>query len=272
MFHNFQKVLHTAVAVLLLSAPAMAGVEETYSPGEPYATTPWYAPMNEEQRAADLQFIDGMRPHHAGALTMSDEYLKNNEASNAQLLQLARGIIHNQTFEIEMMDRVEAYVKGAHADNGKMQRLADVDLVQKKKFFRAPVPGPLDRWAGSRVVSKEDVRFAKAMIVHHEGALAMAKDFLSSSSNNGYLRQMCLDILKDQSIEIAFMHSIINQYEGNPDDVKIDASMVHGMDGMKHAMPSMEHHKPARNTVAKPKMDHSAMDHDMMMDHSEHGM
>ncbi len=79
------------------------------------------------------------------------------------------------------------------------------------------------------------VRFAKAMIIHHEGALDMANAYLADpDANNGYLKLMSLDILRDQRMEIDLMKSIIGKYAGNPDDVKIDPSMVHGMDHMMH--------------------------------------
>lgn len=225
-----------------LSAPAHATLEETYDPGQPRAVTPWYGVAGTEARAADMWFIKGMRPHHAGALTMSEDYLRDAVARNGRLQQLARGIIHNQKFEIGMLDSVEKHI-GDKEYVGNMQRIASEGVTQRDKFFRAPVPGPLDAWAGSPDVSARDVQFAKAMIVHHQAALDMAREYLHDpAAKNGYLKQMCLDILLDQAQEIAFMEDVIADYPGNPNDVKIDASMVHGMEGMSHGAPSSGGH------------------------------
>src|SRR5690606_6749646 len=117
----------------------------------------------------------------AGALTMSTEYLSNPDATNATLKQLARGIIHNQTFEISMLDKVESHIDDFSFTGNRAVRgqIATRGLAQQQQFKRAPMPGPLDRWAGTRAVSAEDVRFAKAMIIHHEGALDMANAYLA---------------------------------------------------------------------------------------------
>ena len=229
-----------------MSTPAHATLEETYDPGQPRAVTPWYGVAGESVRAADHWFISGMRPHHAGALTMSDDYLTDPAARNGRLKQLARGIIHNQKFEIGMLDTVEKHINSAEYI-GNMQRIATEGLTQRERFFRAPVPGPLDAWAGDKTVSARDVQFAKAMIVHHQAALDMARDYLHNpDAKNGYLKQMCLDILLDQAQEIAFMNDVIADYPGNPDDVKIDASMVHGMEGMSHGSSHGASHSPSK--------------------------
>lgn len=218
--------------------PAHAVIEETYTHHEDRVTTPWYAVTDSEKRAADLHFIEGMRPHHAGALTMSEAYLADPDAQNARLKQLAKGIIHNQTFEIAVMDMIEGHQKAnQEADAQGFQQVAERDMVQKLVFWRAPMPGPLDRFYGDQGVSARDVQFAKAMIIHHEGALVMAQDYLDEPHSNGYLARLCLDILVDQAQEISYMRSIIDEYPGDADAVKISASMIHGMEGMAHMMP-----------------------------------
>ncbi|WP_435640770.1 DUF305 domain-containing protein [Micavibrio aeruginosavorus] len=231
-------VLTTVLATLAVFAvSAWASVEPDYDPSKPRATTPWYGMMTASNQKADMTFITGMRPHHAGALTMSTQYLASPDAANATLKQLARGIINNQTFEISMLDKVESHIDdfsftGDRAVHG---QIATRGLAQQQQFKRSPMPGPLDMWAGSRAVSAEDVRFAKAMIIHHQGALDMANVYLSDPhANNGYLKLMSLDILRDQKMEIDLMESIIGKYKGNPNDVQIDPSMVHGMDHMMH--------------------------------------
>ena len=238
---RFSKFFLLAGFVAGFAAPAFPGVETTYTHKEDRVTFPWYSPSSAEARNADLHFIAGMRPHHAGALSMSKEYLADPDAKNVRLKQLAKGIIHNQTFEIAVMDNIEDHQNtAAQSPDGGLKQVAERDMVQKLVFWRAPMPGPLDRLYGDQGVSARDVQFAKAMSVHHAAALVMAQDYLDGLSNNGYLQRLCLDILVDQEQEIAYMQSVIDEYDGDPDAVKIDASMIHGMGAMKHMLPG--HH------------------------------
>jgi len=234
-----QKILLTlfALFITISTAHAQSMIEEDYYSGEPLASTPWYETgYNEVSRTADMKFITDMRPHHAGALSMVDDYEVSGKGTSARLIALTNGIRHNQTFEISMLDMVEAYIKDACFCSGAPVKVADMGLAQNKKFVRLPMPIKQAWLAPADQVSAEDVRFAKAMIIHHEGALVMARDYLNDpNATNGYLQRMCLDILRDQTQEIALMHDIIAHYPGDADAIKIDPSMVHGMDGMMHS-------------------------------------
>ncbi len=241
------------LALLLMTSalPVQAALEPGYNPG-PRLGTPWYGYVGAAERTADLDFIKGMRPHHAGALTMSDEYLNDRDARNPALKKLAEGIIRNQTFEIGMLDKVEAFMQPP-APEGKrsLRQIAVKDLGQQQKFIRSVPPSHLAQRMEAQDVSVRDVQFAKAMIVHHQAALDMAHDYLGDpAARNGYLELMCLDILVDQSQEIALMHAIIDNYKGDADAIKIDDSMVHGMEGMKHGS-KHKGHTPAPKKTAK---------------------
>ncbi len=213
-------------AVAVITTPAFAAIEKEYDPSKPRVTTPWIQNMDAPARAADMDFIKGMRPHHAGALTMSQEYLDSQDASNKTLTALARGIIRNQTFEIGVLDSLEHFNK----QGGK--QIAAEGQAQVQRFQRAPMPAV---WGSIENVSARDVQFAKAMIIHHQGALDMANDYLkNANAKNGYLKKFCLDILVDQQQEIDLMNRVIAAYKGDADAVKITPDMVHGMDGMSH--------------------------------------
>lgn len=217
--------------LLCVNSAAFAAVEPNYNPKEPLVTNAWYGKQGPAERQADLDFIKGMHPHHAGALTMSEAYLKDSGATNTHLKQLAKGIIHNQTFEMRMLRTVEHYVEKPIANVNEYRQIAEQGLAQKQRFTRAPMPGPL--YKGDRNVSVGDVQFAKAMVIHHEGALVMANQYLDNPhASNKYLRLLCLDILTDQKQEIAFMNGIVARYPG--DAGKIKPSAIHGMEGMDH--------------------------------------
>ena len=225
-----------AAGCTYFAAPANATlVEPNYTHTEPYVTTPWFEMYSHDNYLADDAFITGMRPHHEGALSMSQDYLASDKKSSKRMQRLAKGIIHNQKFEILMLDEIEHQISKVDFSESKAARKAQVateGLSQREKFIRIAMPS---LWGSENNVSEEDVRFAKAMIVHHEGALVMCDQYLQDPrSGNGYLQRMCLDILRDQTQEIALMRDIISDYAGNPDDVVVDPSMVHGMEGMMH--------------------------------------
>lgn len=224
----------TTLFALTLSPMVHASVmEPDYNSEKDTALTPVYGYVGHGQLAADMGFIEGMKPHHEGALTMSEDYLESGKARNKALKSLAGGIIHNQKFEIYMLASVKRRLEQFHPHHGVKDYgvVAVRGLAQHNQYRRAPMPvlSDLDN------VSAEDVRFAKAMIVHHEGAVTMAKDYLANpDADNAYLRALCFDVLRDQPAEIAFMGKIIKAYKGDASSIKIDPSMVHGMEGMKH--------------------------------------
>lgn len=241
-------------------SPVLAAVEPNYDPSKPPVSNAWFDYQGVAEQKADIEFIKGMRPHHAGALTMSTEYLNHSDASNYGLRQLAKGIIHNQKFEIGMLDRVEELVGKKLKDDREWRQIAEKGLAQKQRFVRMPMPGPWTKRDG--IVTVRDVEFAKAMVVHHEGALVMCKEYLADdAATNKYLRLLCVDILADQKQEIDFMNDVVSMYPGNPDDIKIDASMIHGMEGMNHGHSGASAPKKSVPKHSGHGMDHGAMEH-----------
>lgn len=233
-------VLPVLALHFLVAAPARANVEEEYNPDRLITRTPWLAKVTPESKAADLAFIDGMKPHHEGALTMSQEYLNDPAAENYALKQLAKGIIHNQKFEIGLLAELRGTVSKASTDpDAPAQKVAKEGRAQTEKFFRSAIPGPLDNRIQPKAVSARDVLFAKAMSIHHRAAVDMARAYLRNPHvNNPYLELFCIDIVRDQSLEIAYMQSVIDKYEGDAAAIAVPRSMVHGMahmGGMAHA-------------------------------------
>jgi uncharacterized protein (DUF305 family) len=231
-----------AAASLAFAAPTLAAIEDGYDPnGAPVPTT-WYEPANPASIKADRDYIAGMRPHHAGALTMSQRYLADPQASSPVLKALAQGIIRNQSFEIGLLDEVARnldqppLVLNLGIVRLAMQPSATEGMAQRQRFIRSPIPGP-DAALGApgAPVTARDVQFAKGMTIHHQAALDMARAYHANpDARNGFLGLMNVDIITDQSQEIALMRSVIAAYPGNPNTVQVDASMIHGMEGMQH--------------------------------------
>ena len=106
---NTRATLRLALAAglaLAAVAPATAAIEEGYEPGGTPVPTSWYGATDPAAMKADRDYIAGMRPHHAGALTMAQEYLADPQASSPVLRHLAGAIIRNQSFEIGLLDEV----------------------------------------------------------------------------------------------------------------------------------------------------------------------
>lgn len=239
-------------AALLAAAPAFAAIEDGYQPGEAAITSTWFAPRSEPAQKADRDYVAGMMPHHAGALSMSREYLADASRSSPLLQALARAIVVNQEFEIGMLNQVSANLDAPPLRlpfGLVLQPVATEGMTQAQGFLRAPVPSSLGHAMGP--VSARDVLFAKAMIIHHAAAVEMAQAYHADpATRNGFLSLMNVDIIADQTQEIALMRRVVAAYPGDASAITVDPSMVHGMDGMSHAghampaaVPPAAHHR-----------------------------
>lgn len=227
--------LALAAGLLCTPAPeARAAIEEGYVPGGAPVPSTWYRRADPAAMAADRAYVAGMRRHHAGALTMSEDYLAGTGGSPA-LRQLALAIIRNQRFEIALLDDVARRLDQPPLRLGglALQPMATEGLAQMARFQRMPLPG-LAETPGGTAVTERDVRFAKAMILHHQGALDMVRDYRAAGSprlgaTNGFLGLLNVDIVTDQTQEIALMRRIVAAWPGDAAAVPVPPGMVHGM-------------------------------------------
>jgi uncharacterized protein (DUF305 family) len=252
-----------AAALALAATPAHAAIEDGYTPdGAPVPTT-WWEAASPAALKVDRDYIAGMRPHHAGALTMSQAYLADPEAGSPVLKALARSILRNQGFEIGLLDEVSRnldqppMVLNLGLIRLALQPSATEGLAQMQRFQRSPMPRPM-----TGPVTARDVQFAKGMTLHHQAALEMARAYHANpQARNGFLGLLNVDILTDQAQEIALMRSVIAAYPGDPESVTVDASMIHGMEGMAHggmAMPQPDAapHSGTAGQAAPPPAQH----------------
>jgi len=173
---------------------------------------------------------------------MATEYLADSRANSPVLKALAEAIIRNQGFEIGLLDEVARnldrppVVLNLGFARLALQPSATEGMGQMQRFQRSPIPGPAAALADPAApVTARDVQFAKGMTIHHQAALEMARAYdADPNAKNGFLGLMNVDIITDQTQEIALMRSVIAAYPGDPDAVRVDASMIHGMEGMRH--------------------------------------
>ncbi|MFL1460709.1 DUF305 domain-containing protein [Roseococcus sp. DSY-14] len=245
-------------AALLLAFPARALEIESFDAAIGTVQTTLFVRQDAAVQRADRDYVASMRPHHAGALTMSRDYLANPGRSSPLLQQLSRAIVANQAFEIAVLDEVARNLSlpPVRLPLGvALQPVATANLQGSWRFFKTPIPAP-PAWAVSPV-SEEDVRFAKAMIIHHEAAVEMARAYhAEAAARNPFLHRMNTDIVTDQLQEIALMRLVIAAFPGDPGAVTVDPSMVHGMEGMSHGG-----HPPAPPAAAGRHEGHAAAAH-----------
>ncbi|CCH30294.1 DUF305 domain-containing protein [Actinosynnema sp. NPDC047251] len=168
---------------------------ETMAPGD-VGTDRWVAPGE-----ADLKYVASMIVHHRQALEMSA--LAPERARNETVKGLASRIHDTQGPEIGAMEqwrRQFAENAPAHGHNGS---LPEVD--------HGSMPGMAtdEQLAALKAASGTDFDrlFLRLMIAHHEGALTMAVDLLSSGSDVR-VEEMANDVVASQSDEIARMKAI----------------------------------------------------------------
>jgi uncharacterized protein (DUF305 family) len=152
---------------------------------------------------ADVAFVQGMIPHHAQALVMTD--LVADRAGRADLPRLAERMDVSQRDEIALMEQwledrgeeVPDASAGHHHGDGEL------------------MPGMLtaDDLARLEAASGRDFDelFLLYMIRHHEGAMMMVAELLSSDDGGqeSEVFGLAQHIDSDQKIEIARMKSLL---------------------------------------------------------------
>jgi uncharacterized protein (DUF305 family) len=197
---------------------------------------------------ADLAFAQNMARHHQGAVDMAKAYLQDSRGTNPVVQRLSRAIIHNQAFEIAVLDVVRQHVESgprrvAQFGGTQLTSLSrGIDgLEHTWMFVRAPAPSVADLWLSPGLrVSEFDVQFARPMIQHHSAALDMAMQYNTNpDGRNSVLGPLNTGIMVDQRYEIGFLQRLIARYSGNPSSVPDDPRM---MEIMKASMSGMEGH------------------------------
>ena len=153
------------------------------------------APATADHNAADTMFTQGMIPHHAQAVEMSDMMLKK-QGMDARITALATKIKAAQAPEIEMM-------------------------TGWLKTWNEPTPMASGHGMGDGMMGAEDLKtfgaaqgteaaklFLTQMIAHHEGAVMMAKTETSQGKNPDAI-QLSKSIVTSQEAEIQEMKDLL---------------------------------------------------------------
>jgi uncharacterized protein (DUF305 family) len=192
------------LALLAALALAACGTSPTTSPaptGAPAGNAPTAMPstmagMDHGAMASDAPydatFIDSMIAHHEGAIAMANQALA--EAERQEIKDLAQAIITAQEAEIVQLRewRTEWYPDLAETEG------MGLDM------------GPMEVAAGD---TPSDQRFIEAMILHHEGAIAMARDALQNAEHQE-INDLAQAIITAQEGEVAQMRQWLQEWYG----------------------------------------------------------
>ena len=145
--------------------------------------------------SADVMFAQMMVPHHQQAIDMADMALNPSHHASEELQNLATGMKTAQTTEVATLTQLlgqwgESSAMHHHGDT------MDGMLSNDELSALAEQQGPAF-----------DQSWARAMISHHRGAIAMAQD-IATSGVNRKVRELARDIVKAQRNEIAVLQRI----------------------------------------------------------------
>lgn len=146
---------------------------------------------------ADVMFAQMMLPHHEQAIEMSDILLAN-EAAMPEVADLAQQIKDAQGPEIDTLNswltEWGADPTGGEMDHGDM---GDSGMMSEEDLANLEAAGP----EVNRI-------FLEQMIMHHEGAIAMAQDQVDNGQDPDAIA-LAEDIITTQEAEITTMSSML---------------------------------------------------------------
>lgn len=162
--------------MLLISALLLTGCASSTNSSSNYSST-------------DIAFAEMMIPHHEQAIEISEIAVLNT--SNPEVLQLAQEIKNAQSPEIKLMKSWAGVEVSMHAGHLMEGMLSEIELTE----LREAKDGVFDQL------------FLQGMIKHHEGAIEMAKDVVSS--DNKEVADLSASIIEAQEIEITLMKELL---------------------------------------------------------------
>lgn len=185
----------------LLSAQAHAGHDMSQMGGMP-ALKPIAA--GALHTTADVQFMQGMIAHHAQAIRMS--HIARQNGADDRLQRFAQKIDQSQTAEIRLMQGWLVDHGQVAPDSSSYHTITMAGMLTKAELAE------LERLRGKSF----ERRFLELMIRHHEGALQMVHELLTTprAAQDVDVNVMANDIVVVQTAEIDVMRQMLAALPG----------------------------------------------------------
>lgn len=190
--------LVTAVAAAL-AAGCAGGSDGTDTANNASSQPSTSAPAEQAtHNQADVTFVQGMIPHHEGAIEMAD--LTEGRTDNPDILDLAERIKQAQGPEI---DQLNGWLD-AWGVNNDMPGMDHGDMGHEMPGMGAEDMKKLEQANGAEF----DRLFLELMIEHHQGAVDMSETVLDEGSNPE-VKELAQQIIDAQEAEINEMRSLL---------------------------------------------------------------
>ncbi len=183
------------------SAPESASSTTTPSTSTSATSDP-SATVSPEHNAADVDFTQGMVPHHRGAIDMAE--LAATRADDPRLKELAARIEKAQGPEIdEMTSWLEAWDEEVPSGRG-MGGMSGTEGMEGTGMMTDEDVDQLRSASGRSF----DEMWLRGMIVHHEGAVDDSQTEITEGKNPEAVA-LAKKIVSDQEAEIAEMEQML---------------------------------------------------------------
>jgi uncharacterized protein (DUF305 family) len=187
---------------LLAGAVVLAGCSD--GGGASSADTSSSASDSTKHNDADVAFVQGMIPHHQGALAMAQ--LADGRATDPRVVDLADRIEAAQAPEIETMTGwLDSWGEPLPEDGGGMDHGSGMDMGGMSEDEMTA----LDTAHGGDF----DRMFLEMMIPHHQDAVEMAETEIADGSDPDVV-DLARDIVESQSAEIEEMQTLLTELGG----------------------------------------------------------
>ena len=170
-------------------------------------------PASSSGNATDAAFINDMTAHHEGAIEMAR--IARVRAEHTEVRKLADGIVVAQEGEMAEMKAIRDDMHDVEEHGDGHMGMSEADMGMDMDPAELKEAKPFDR------------AFIDAMVLHHEGAVAMAEELLEKGDQPA-LRKMARDIIDAQTREIAQMHEWRKEWYGTSGATHGSGEATHG--------------------------------------------
>lgn len=145
---------------------------------------------SSSHNSADVMFAQMMIPHHEQAIELADMALQPGRGTSVSITSLAQAIRATQGTEVSQMNKL-LLSWGESTEMHGHESMMDGMVSASSMATLHSLTGP-----------NFDAVWASAMVAHHRGAIAMARDVLEQGANPE-IRKLARHIIRVQRQEIA---------------------------------------------------------------------